>query len=148
MHEILQQASVARERGRYGEALALLNALLATTPNTAALTERGRVYAALNNRELARADFDAASHADPSGSDGDAARAELLRLLAPPLGPTPPIIYRTKPKTRPMPNAWVRNVVVLFVVLSIACSLVSVIAFGRYPLRPPQSTTLPTRPTK
>lgn len=148
MEEILQQANIARERGRYGEALALLNGVLSTAPNTAALTERGRVYAALNNRELARADFDAASQADPSGSDGDAARAELLRLLAPPPAPTPPIIYRTKPKTRSIPNAWARNLVILFVVLSIACSLVSVIAFGRYPLRPPPATAQPTRPGK
>jgi len=140
----LVQAQAARERGRYPEALALLNAALEAQPQAALWIERGRVYRDLNDQRRARADFTAASEADPAGALGDTARAELLRLLAPP-GPAPTTGPRPRPAPRRAPHSWARTMVVLLLVASIACALVSIVGYGRYPLRPPAPTATPAR---
>ncbi len=142
--DLLAQAQAARHSGRYAEALALLNAALGARPDAALWIERGRVYAELNNPKQARADFTAASEADPKGVAGDMGRAELLRLLAP---PTPPQNARPRPKPAPRPatHAWAQTLVVALLLASIGCAVISIASYGRYPLRPPAPTAVPTR---
>ena len=136
-------AQAARHSGRYAEALALLNAALGAGPDAALWTERGRVYAELNNPKQARAEIAAASEADPAGATGDTARAELLRLLL----PTPPQSARPRPRpaSRPRPHAWTQTLVVALLLASLGCAAISVIRYGRYPLRPPAPAAAPTR---
>lgn len=144
--DVLARAEAARHAGRYAEALQLLTTALGAGPDAALWTERGRVYGELNNVRQARADFTAASEADPAGELGDRARAELLRLLTPKSvsNATP----RPQPAPRPLPHAWVRTLVVLLLLASIGCAVISIVGYGRYPLRPAIPTAAPARTLK
>ena len=124
MSSALQQAQYFRERGDYADALRIVNQLLATERDPAVVLEHGRIYAELNDRAQARADFEAVSFADPTGELGDQARRELLRLITPPPMPQP-IRYRTQTRREP-PNKWALRMVLFIVVLSVICSLLMV----------------------
>lgn len=142
--ETLARAREARAWGRYAEALQLLSEVLHTQPSAAAWLERGQVYLELNDRRQARLDFDAASHADPTGATGDIARRELLQILNPFVPPHLASQQRGVPNRR-LPHPWARTLVVLLLIASLSCALVSIIGYGRYPLRPALPTAVPTR---
>ena len=122
----LETAQNARLRGDYASAMQILNQLLAADQaNLAALVERGRVYAELNDREQAQAHFDQVSFADPEGELGDAARVELLRLLTPPKILFPPRRSQpSEPKTPP--NPWALRLVLVLVLISLICSIAGI----------------------
>lgn len=141
MNPTLQAAIAAREAGRYGEALSLLNNLLDERSDAAAWLERGRVYLALNDQRQARHDFNAASYEDPAGTIGDEARGELLRSLVSPASQVAP---RRPAVRQPPPNPWARTLVIALLLLSILCALVAVIGFGQNPL----NFTTPAAPTR
>ncbi|MFD3166596.1 tetratricopeptide repeat protein [Herpetosiphon sp. NSE202] len=122
----LETAQSARLRGDYASAIKILNQLLAADQDDlAALVERGRVYAELNDHEQAKAHFEQVSFADPSGELGDAARAELLRLLAPPKVLFPP--RRSQPvEAKTPPNPWALRLVLVLVLISLLCSIAGI----------------------
>lgn len=122
----LETAQTARLRGDYASAMRILNQLLADDQvNLAALVERGRLYAELNDREQAKAHFEQVSFADPNGELGDAARTELLRLLAPPKVLFPP--RRSQPtEAKPPPNPWALRLVLVLVLISLLCSIAGI----------------------
>ncbi|MBM7844212.1 tetratricopeptide repeat protein [Herpetosiphon giganteus] len=122
----LETAQSARLRGDYASAIRILNQLLAADQaDLAALVERGRLYAELNDREQAKAHFEQVSFADPSGELGDAARAELLRLLAPPKVLFPPRHSQPSEAKTP-PNPWALRLVLVLVLISLLCSIAGI----------------------
>ncbi|WP_110516679.1 tetratricopeptide repeat protein [Herpetosiphon llansteffanensis] len=122
----LETAQSARLRGDYASAMRILHQLLAADQaNLAALVERGRVYAELNDREQAKAHFEQVSFADTNGELGDAARTELLRLLAPPKVLFPP--RRSQPiEAKTPPNPWALRLVLVLVLISLLCSIAGI----------------------
>ncbi|KPL86796.1 tetratricopeptide repeat protein [Herpetosiphon geysericola] len=122
----LETAQSARVRGDYASAMRILNQLLAADQaDLAVLVERGRVYAELNDREQAQAHFEQVSFADPNGELGDAARTELLRLLAPPKVLFAP--RRSQPtEVKTPPNPWALRLVLVLVLISMLCSIAGI----------------------
>lgn len=121
----LESARAAIDSGRYGEALALLDALAAEQPAAAVLLERGRLRLLLGDARAARQDLNAASQADPAGALGDAARQALLASLRP---ASPPASAR---RPRPRPHRWAARLVLGLLLVSIVCALLTIALTGR-----------------